>query len=160
MNLCDNYIHPTHTACYSFQISVIPLPGRHHQPGTGLEMLRVQKISQAQAWQRTGRAGRQSAGACYRVYTRAEFDAMPRDTVPEIQRCDLAGVALQLLTIGVRDVRNFDFLDRPDGQVSSSPAAGLGVWVFGVVVELGVWLWLWSWLWSWPLCRQRLQDHG
>ena len=83
-------------------------------------MLRVQKISQAQAWQRTGRAGRQSAGACYRVYTRAEFDAMSRDTVPEIQRCSLASVALQLLTIGVKDVRNFDFLDRPDAQVSSS----------------------------------------
>ena len=80
-------------------------------------MLRVQKISQAQAWQRTGRAGRQSAGACYRVYTRAEFDAMSRDTVPEIQRCSLASVALQLLTIGVRDVRNFDFLDRPDAEV-------------------------------------------
>ena len=42
---------------------------------------------------------------------------MPRDTVPEIQRCSLASVALQLLTIGVRDVRNFDFLDRPDAQV-------------------------------------------
>ncbi|XP_037076284.1 ATP-dependent RNA helicase DHX33-like [Pollicipes pollicipes] len=87
---------------------------RCYQPGTGLEMLRVQKISQAQAWQRTGRAGRQSAGSCYRVYTRAEFEAMPRDTAPEIQRCSLSSVALQLLTIGVRDVRNFDFLDRPD----------------------------------------------
>lgn len=32
--------------------------------------------------------------------------------VPEIQRCSLAGVALQLLAIGV-DITSFDFMDRP-----------------------------------------------
>ncbi len=38
-------------------------------PQTGLEILQVQKISQAQAWQRTGRAGRECPGTCYRMYT-------------------------------------------------------------------------------------------
>ena len=38
-------------------------------PQTGLELLQVQKISQAQAWQRTGRAGRECSGTCYRMYT-------------------------------------------------------------------------------------------
>ena len=38
-------------------------------PQTGLEVLQVQKISQAQAWQRTGRAGRECAGTCYRMFT-------------------------------------------------------------------------------------------
>ena len=32
--------------------------------------------------------------------------------VPEIQRCSLAGVALQLLAIGV-DITTFDFMDKP-----------------------------------------------
>jgi ATP-dependent RNA helicase DHX33 len=38
-------------------------------PQTGLEILQVQKISQAQAWQRTGRAGREAPGTCYRMFT-------------------------------------------------------------------------------------------
>lgn len=32
-------------------------------------MLKVSPISQAQAWQRAGRAGRESEGHCYRAYT-------------------------------------------------------------------------------------------
>lgn len=32
--------------------------------------------------------------------------------IPEIQRCSLAGVALQLLTIGI-DITTFDFIDKP-----------------------------------------------
>ena len=38
-------------------------------PQTGLEVLQVQHISQAQAWQRTGRAGRECPGTCYRMYS-------------------------------------------------------------------------------------------
>jgi HrpA-like RNA helicase len=44
-------------------------------PQTGLEILQVQKISQAQAWQRTGRAGRECPGTCYRMYTGEKFVA-------------------------------------------------------------------------------------
>lgn len=43
---------------------------RSHHAGTGLDVLRVQSVSQAQAWQRTGRAGRECPGFCYRVYTK------------------------------------------------------------------------------------------
>ena len=41
-----------------------------HQASTGLDILRVVKVSQAQAWQRAGRAGRDSEGHCYRMLTR------------------------------------------------------------------------------------------
>ena len=34
-------------------------------------------------------------------------------TTPEIQRCNLASVALQLMALGISDVLHFDFLDRP-----------------------------------------------
>lgn len=85
---------------------------RTHHPTTGLDVLRVEKISKAQAWQRTGRAGREAPGKCYRTYTREEFDEMKEMPVPEIQRCTLAGVALQLLAIGV-DITTFDFMDKP-----------------------------------------------
>ncbi len=84
-----------------------------HQASTGVDMLKVVKVSKAQALQRTGRAGREAEGHCYRILTKSEFNALPEDGVPEIKRCNLAGVVLQMLAVGVRDVRRFDFMDRP-----------------------------------------------
>lgn len=85
---------------------------RTHHPITGLDMLKVEKISKEQARQRMGRAGREAPGKCYRTYTQEEFDRLEDTTVPEIKRCNLAGVALQLLAIGI-DITTFDFMDKP-----------------------------------------------
>lgn len=52
----------------------------------GLEVLAVQRVSKTQAWQRTGRAGREDSGVCYRLYTEDEFEKFDKMTVPEIQR--------------------------------------------------------------------------
>lgn len=79
---------------------------------TGLDSLRVAKISQAQAWQRTGRAGRESDGVCYRVYTAKEYDLFDKMTKPEILRCNLSSSILQLLASGV-NIETFDFMDKP-----------------------------------------------
>lgn len=84
-----------------------------HQPSTGLDMLKVVRISQAQAWQRTGRAGRDAEGQCYRMVSKAEFDRLPKDSTPEILRCNLSNVILQILSIGVKDIVKFDFMQRP-----------------------------------------------
>lgn len=43
-------------------------------------------MSKAQAWQRTGRAGREDSGLCYRLYTEDEFEKFDKMTIPEIQR--------------------------------------------------------------------------
>ena len=86
---------------------------RVHQASTGLDILRVVKISQAQAWQRAGRAGRDSEGNCYRMITRNEFERLDKETVPEIKRCSISTVILQMLSIGIRDISKFDFLDPP-----------------------------------------------
>uniref|UniRef100_A0A1B6DZY5 RNA helicase n=1 Tax=Clastoptera arizonana TaxID=38151 RepID=A0A1B6DZY5_9HEMI len=85
---------------------------RSHQSGTGFDILKVQRISQAQAWQRAGRAGRESNGICYRVYTKQEFEAMMKNPIPEIQRCNLTSVVLQLLAIKINAL-TFDFMDKP-----------------------------------------------
>lgn len=79
---------------------------------TGVDSLRVTKISQAQAWQRTGRAGRESEGICYRIYTSREFDMFDKMTTPEILRCNLSASILQLLASGV-NIETFDFIDKP-----------------------------------------------
>lgn len=85
---------------------------KKYDAATGLDSLKVTKISQAQAWQRTGRAGRESEGICYRTYTAKEYDAFEKMTKPEILRCNLSSAILQLLAIGV-NIENFDFIDKP-----------------------------------------------
>ena len=84
-----------------------------HQASTGLDILRVVKISQAQAAQRAGRAGRDSEGNCYRMLTRQEFERLDAETVPEIKRCAISTVLLQMLSIGIENIFKFDFLDPP-----------------------------------------------
>lgn len=85
-------------------------------PRSGLDLLKVVKLSKAQALQRSGRAGREAAGTCYRLYTEEEFHNFPDNTVPEIQRCNLSSVALQLLAMGISDIVNFDFMDKPSTE--------------------------------------------
>lgn len=78
-----------------------------------IEHLAKKKISQAAAWQRTGRAGRERDGECYRLYTqetfRKDFDAFD---APEIQRTNLASAILQLIAMGL-DPFEFEFIDNP-----------------------------------------------
>ncbi|KAG5676843.1 hypothetical protein PVAND_006650 [Polypedilum vanderplanki] len=85
---------------------------KSYDPKTGLESLKIHKISQAQAWQRSGRAGRESDGVCYRTYTKAEMDSWEKMTIPEILRCNLASTMLNLLAINL-NVEKFDFIDKP-----------------------------------------------
>ena len=88
-----------------------------YNPRTGMESLLVAPISRASANQRAGRAGRTSAGKCYRVYTRWAFlNEMEADTVPEIQRTNLGNVVLMLKSLGIHDLVNFDFMDPPPAE--------------------------------------------
>ncbi|XP_011495049.1 PREDICTED: putative ATP-dependent RNA helicase DHX33 [Ceratosolen solmsi marchali] len=95
-----------------------------HHPTTGLDILRIEKVSKAQAWQRTGRAGREASGKCYRTYTLEEFEKFKEMPIPEIQRCSLAGIALQLLVIGI-DITTFDFMDKPPDDAINTAVACL-----------------------------------
>jgi len=71
-------------------------------------------VSQSNATQRKGRAGRVQAGKVLRLYTREQFRAVPLRPVPEIQRCDLAQSCLQAVALG-RDPQRFlaEALDPP-----------------------------------------------
>ncbi|XP_033040801.1 ATP-dependent RNA helicase DHX33 isoform X2 [Trachypithecus francoisi] len=89
---------------------------KKYNPDSGLEVLAVQRVSKTQAWQRTGRAGREDSGICYRLYTEEEFEKFDKMTVPEIQRCNLASVMLQLLAMKVPNVLTFDFMSKPSPE--------------------------------------------
>ncbi|OHS98297.1 helicase [Tritrichomonas foetus] len=85
-----------------------------YDPERHMSRLIIVPVSQAAANQRAGRAGRTQAGHCYRLYTEDAFNLnLSPQTVPEIQRCDLAQVILTMLATGITDIVNFPFLDRP-----------------------------------------------
>lgn len=86
---------------------------RFFDPKTRMESLKIVKISKAAAMQRAGRAGRESSGKCFRLYTLEEYKNMPDYSKPDITRTNLSSVVLQL-KIMQRDPRNFSFIDKPD----------------------------------------------
>ena len=79
-----------------------------------MNSLEVRIISKSSAEQRKGRAGRTSAGKCYRLYSEAMYDEMLDKSLPEILRVTLETTALKLHEFGIRDVLSFDFVEEPD----------------------------------------------
>lgn len=106
-----------------------------YNPRIRVESLLVSPISKASAQQRAGRAGRTRPGKCFRLYTESDFVkevshaqllvALPlkadrlsskqleEQTYPEILRCNLASVILELKKLGIDDLVHFDYMDPP-----------------------------------------------
>ncbi|CAI4210770.1 unnamed protein product [Parascedosporium putredinis] len=79
-----------------------------------MDSLVITPISQAQANQRAGRAGRTGPGKCFRLYTEAAYQTeMLPTTIPAIQRENLSHTILMLKAMGINDLINFDFMDPP-----------------------------------------------
>ncbi|CAH8827573.1 unnamed protein product [Trichobilharzia szidati] len=91
-------------------------------PKTGFECFRVQWISKSQAWQRSGRAGREAPGVCLRLYTDSEYKNMPLQPRPQILRAPLSGVLLNLVSMNVQNPSQFPWLSSPK---PSSVKAGI-----------------------------------
>ena len=104
-----------------FSMKYVVDPGfskmKSYNPRTGMESLLITPISKASATQRAGRAGRTSAGKCYRLYTAFNYNNdLEENTVPEVQRTNLASVVLALKSLGIHDLINFDFMDPPPAE--------------------------------------------
>jgi ATP-dependent RNA helicase DHX8/PRP22 len=103
----------------------------------GMDSLVVVPISQAQARQRAGRAGRTGPGKCYRLYTEAAYkNEMLPTTIPEIQRTNLANTVLTLKAMGINDLLNFEFMDPPPVQALVSAMEQL--YVLGALDDEGL----------------------
>ncbi|WCJ30948.1 RNA helicase family protein [Euphorbia peplus] len=90
---------------------------KSYNPRTGVESLLVEPISKASARQRLGRSGRTGPGKCFRLYTAYSYHHDLEDnTVPEIQRTNLANVVLLLKKLGIHDLLDFDFMDPPPSE--------------------------------------------
>eukprot|EP00012_Vannella_robusta_P014119 CAMPEP_0206211294 /NCGR_PEP_ID=MMETSP0166-20121206/18050_1 /ASSEMBLY_ACC=CAM_ASM_000260 /TAXON_ID=95228 /ORGANISM="Vannella robusta, Strain DIVA3 518/3/11/1/6" /LENGTH=262 /DNA_ID=CAMNT_0053633117 /DNA_START=271 /DNA_END=1059 /DNA_ORIENTATION=- len=81
-----------------------------------MEALTVVACSKSSAKQRAGRAGREQPGKVYRLYTERDYEQLAQHAVPEIQRCNLTQVVMQLKALGIDDILHFDFLSPPPAK--------------------------------------------
>lgn len=102
----------------------------------GIDTLQVTPISQANANQRAGRAGRTGPGIAYRLYTEmAYIREMFETTLPEIQRTNLSNTVLILKSLGVEEISDFDFMDRPPNDTLMASLYEL--WTLGALDNFG-----------------------
>ncbi|WP_317899114.1 ATP-dependent helicase HrpB [Aurantibacillus circumpalustris] len=80
---------------------------------SGLSRLETIRISKDSADQRAGRAGRLSAGVCYRMWTKATHERLTEHRVPEIMEADLASLVLDMAQWGVSDINQLAWLTVP-----------------------------------------------
>ncbi len=86
-----------------------------HSPWSGLSRLRVEKISQASAIQRAGRAGRTAPGIAVRLYSESDFVRRPGHIAPEILRADPAQMLLDLAAAGLSP-EGLPWIDPPPAE--------------------------------------------
>jgi len=84
-----------------------------YDPATGMNRLVTVTVSQAQATQRAGRAGRLGPGICYRLYSRHTYQSLIPFAPPEIAISDLSSLVLDLAAWGVKDPGQLSWLDLP-----------------------------------------------
>ncbi len=113
----------------------LTVPGIRYVVDTGLarlnrysvknkvQMLQIEKISQASANQRSGRCGRVGPGVCIRLYDEEDFKARSEFTDPEILRSSLAGVILRLASLGLGRVQEFPFIEPPSSRAIADGTA-------------------------------------
>lgn len=107
-----------------------------YNPKMGMDTLQITPISQANANQRSGRAGRTGPGQAYRLFTEKAYnDELYIQTIPEIQRTNLSNTVLLLKSLGVKDLLDFDFMDPPPQDVISTSLFDL--WALGALDNLG-----------------------
>lgn len=88
---------------------------------SGLTRLATERVSQAAAAQRAGRAGRQASGVAIRLWEEGETRGFIPFDPPEILEADLSPLLLRLAAWGVQDTDDLRWLDAP--PVSAVSAA-------------------------------------
>jgi ATP-dependent helicase HrpB len=88
------------------------------QLNLGFTHLQTQKISQASATQRAGRAGRLGPGTCYRLWSNEQQQRLLAQSTPEILHSDMSSFILESLVWGA-DFSQLALINQPtDAQLS------------------------------------------
>lgn len=85
----------------------------NYSPASGMNSLDTRAISQDSAVQRSGRAGRLSAGICYRMWTENQQLRLLKHASPEILHSDLTPLVLELANWGVIRIDELRWMDLP-----------------------------------------------
>ena len=94
-----------------------------YNPASGMNSLKTQFISQDSARQRSGRAGRLSAGVCYRLWTTQQQQRLIKHARAEILHSDLSNLVLELANWGVQQVNELQWLDTPPASAVAQATA-------------------------------------
>lgn len=89
-------------------------------PRTGLSGLKTVQVSIDSADQRAGRAGRVTAGICYRMWSKATHSRLALFRTPEILDSDLTPLLLDLLEWGIPDADSLFWLNSPPSSALNS----------------------------------------
>ena len=98
----------------------------------GLSTLHIVPISQAQAEQRAGRAGRLGPGRCIRLWSEAEHRRRAAFPAPEVHRADISMAFLNLLAWGCKGIEGIRHFAWPDAPTEPATAAA-----WNLLQELG-----------------------
>lgn len=88
-------------------------------PQRGLSTLHVVPISQAQAEQRTGRAGRLGPGYCIRLWSEGEHRRRAPFPSPEVHRADISQAYLNLMAWGYNSFAQLQQFPWPDAPTEA-----------------------------------------
>jgi ATP-dependent helicase HrpB len=92
-------------------------------PNTGLSRLETIQIAKDSADQRAGRAGRLSAGTCYRMWTIGTQGQLDEQSKPEIEQADLTSLVLDMAQWGIADAGDLSWVTPPPrGNVAKATA--------------------------------------
>jgi ATP-dependent helicase HrpB len=92
----------------------------------GVTRLSTERVSQAAATQRAGRAGRQAPGVVYRLWEAAATAGLPPYDPPEILEADLSALLLDCGIWGVADPAELRWLDPPPAPAVAEARMRLG----------------------------------
>ena len=82
-------------------------------PRSGLSRLVLHRISKDSADQRSGRAGRLTAGHSYRLWSKATQAQLTEYRIPELMEADLTGLVLDMKAWGKQEIRSMTWLTPP-----------------------------------------------
>ena len=113
-------------------------------PRSGIEQLVLVEHSLSGLKQREGRGGRNDAGRYFALYTKESLKQRPQYQTSEILRSDLAQVVLTMKKVGIDNISEFNFLDRPDIESINQALHTLTILGAldqeGRLTEIGKWL--------------------
>jgi len=90
-----------------------------YSPASGMNRLTTRSISQDSAVQRSGRAGRLSAGICYRMWSATQQPRLLKHAPAEILHSDLSSLVLELANWGVTDAHELQWMDLPPDSATA-----------------------------------------